>query len=91
MEIDYGRLSARLEELEEERKIPRIRVPDPMRGLTGELARKMSAGLAGHRSGVMTCAEEKEVERIQAKFDRDFPDKGYYMAVDWKAIKGKKK
>lgn len=69
-EIDYKKLKISLKRVEENRAKPKYK--DPCRGLKGELQRKMLAGLSGHRSGVMTKAEEAEVKRIQEEYDTKY-------------------
>ena len=66
--IEYPKLKKRLEEIEaaSEKEIP----IDPTRGLSGELLKKMVAGLAGHRSGNLTEAEKEEIRQIQAEYDQ---------------------
>jgi hypothetical protein len=66
--VDIYKLKNRLKEIEINAKnVPPI---DPCRGLSGELLRKMLAGLAGHRSGVLTEKENEEIEKIQLSYDR---------------------
>lgn len=45
------------------------KMTDPLRGLSGELNRKVLAMLAGHRSGKLTEEEAKEIEKIQSEYD----------------------
>jgi len=65
--IDFDKLHNRLKEIKLEKSIEKP--IDPLRGLTGELRRKTLAGLAGHRSGILTKDEAQEIKRIQDKFD----------------------
>jgi len=67
MHIDCDKLKVRLEDIKKKSKYVPL---DPLRGLTGELRRKVSAGLAGHRSGVLTREEVENIDRIQSEYDR---------------------
>ena len=66
--IDLEILKNNLDRIEKEKSWPKHL--DPLRGLKGELRRKVLAGLAGHRSGVLTEEESKTVAEIQERFDR---------------------
>lgn len=67
MDIDFDKLKVRLEEIKKKSKYTPL---DPLRGLTGELNRKVSAGLAGHRSGALTREEVEKIDKIQSEYDR---------------------
>ena len=67
MLVDCDKLKIKLDEIEKNK--PKEKMIDPLRGLTGELNRKMLAGLAGHRSGKLTIEEEEEIKRIQLEYD----------------------
>lgn len=64
--VDYNRLSNSLKNLNSKQKKNSL---DPLRGLSGELRRKVLAALAGHRSGVLTDEELAEMEKIQLDYD----------------------
>ena len=74
-EIDFVKLSKDLQDIEIDRRERASRpIPlNPCRGLTGELNRKMIAGLAGHRSGNFSDEEWLEVQRLWADYDQKFP------------------
>ena len=69
MEMDFDKLKNRLDEINKSLTSPRNIPLDPLRGLKGELERKMLAGLAGHRSGVLSEEESSQIDKIQAKYD----------------------
>jgi hypothetical protein len=68
--MNFKNLKDNLKELKKWKK--NIKPKDPLRGLNGELARKVSAGLAGHRSGNLTEEEIKTIERIQKEYDEKY-------------------
>lgn len=69
--LDFDKLKQRLEEIHQNRtKVP---PPDPLRGLPENLRRKVCAGLAGHRSGVLTKEEIEIMESLQKEYDRIHP------------------
>ncbi len=66
--IDFDKLNENLKQIQKDsgKSIPK----DPLRGLTGELARKQLCGLAGHRSGILTKEEFDEIEKLQFEYDQ---------------------
>jgi hypothetical protein len=64
--MNYEKLKDKLENMTPK---PKQKMIDPLKGLKGELRRKMLANLAGHRSGAMTEEEDKEIKRIQSKYN----------------------
>jgi len=64
--MDFDKLKNRLKEIEE---LPKTFPIDPARGLKGDLLRKVVAGMAGHRSGILTDEDEKRIKQIQLKYD----------------------
>lgn len=63
--MDIKKLKRKLVSLKFNQFIPE----DPLRGLEGELRKKMLAGLAGHRSGNLTAEELIKIKKIQSDYD----------------------
>jgi hypothetical protein len=74
--IDFDKLNGRLVEIENRQPIKPIKkYPCPCRGLTGDLAKKQSAEMAGCMHSGMTEQDREEIKRIQKEYDSRDNDK----------------
>jgi len=87
LNIDLTKLKKSIKEINKNKKSKnqKIAMSDPIRGLDGDLRKKVLAGLAGHRSGKLTAEEQNEIYVIQCEYDaRNKPEEVKNETIEWK-------